>query len=99
MDVTELLNKNNLLLEEIEKLKKDLCNTSERLNKYLLKNKINYQQNKEYHKQRVKDYKERTNYHYEVSPEKKKQYARTAYLNRKEKLKKMQENTEENTEN
>ena len=94
MQIEELTNKKELLTIENENLKKQLLETTERLNKYLLKNKINYQQNKEYHKQRVKEYKEKNNYRYEPSPEQKKKYARTAYLKKKEKLKKAQETTE-----
>jgi hypothetical protein len=50
--------------------------------------------NKEEHKQRVKEYKEKTNYSANLSSEKKKEYARRAYLNKKEKLKKLEEKTE-----
>ena len=41
-----------------------------------------------------KEYKEKTNYYTNLSPEKKKEYARTAYLNKKEKINKPNEKTE-----
>jgi hypothetical protein len=52
------------------------------------RNKVYYEENKEKHKQQVKEYREKTNYVYEVPPEKKKEYARRAYLKKKEKLQK-----------
>ena len=93
MDYDEL-NKIKLLEEENMKLKDELNKIKEHLKKYTcpLRNKIYYEENKEKHKKRVKEYREKTNYVYEVSPEKKKEYARTAYLNKKEKLKKEKEN-------
>jgi len=68
------------LREENEKLK-------EQLNKYLQHNKKYYETHKEEHKQRVREYKQRTNYNnnYVPTPEKKKEYARRAYLKNKEK--------------
>jgi hypothetical protein len=65
---------------ENEKLKKNIEN-------YTLKNKKYYEENKEVHKQRVKEYKEKTNYYQNLSADKKKEYARTAYLNKKAKMK------------
>ena len=65
---------------ENEKLKKNL-------EIYTLKNKNYYEENKETHKQRVKEYKEKTNYYQNLSAEKKKEYARKAYLNKKSKIK------------
>jgi hypothetical protein len=82
------------LEEEVLSLKTQLQSTEERLNKYLSHNKKYYENNKEVHKKRVKDYIQKTNY--TPTPEKKKEYARTAYLNKKEKLKREQENLEEN---
>ena len=60
-----------------------------------MKNKKYYENNKEEHKQRVKEYKEKTNYSANLSSEKKKEYARRAYLNKKEKLKKLEKNENE----
>ena len=76
------------LQEENEKLK-------EQLDKYLLKNKIYYEKNKEEQKNRVKEYQKKTNYkiNYIPTTEQRKEYARREYLKKKEKLQK------ENTEN
>ena len=89
-----------LLEEENIKLRNELNDTKEHLKKYTspLRNKTYYEENKEKHKQQVKEYREKTNYVYEVSPEKKKEYARTAYLNKKEKLKKEKEENEKSME-
>lgn len=88
-----------LLEQENIKLRNELNETKEHLKKYTrpLRNKTYYQENKEKHKQQVKEYREKTNYVYEAPQEKKKEYARTAYLNKKEKLKKEKEKSiEEN---
>lgn len=84
--------------EIIKQLQDENAMLREQLNKYLLKNKKYYENNKEEHKKRVKDYQERTNYTNNITKEKKKQYARQAYLNKKEKekLKKEQEKIDEN---
>jgi hypothetical protein len=94
MNIDELITKNKLLEEELQKTKEELFKTKEQLNIYTMKNKIYYENNKEAQKQRVKDYKEKTNYAANLSIEKKKEYARTAYLNKKNKLKKLEENNE-----
>ena len=72
--------------EIIKQLRDENASLKEQLNKYLLKNKNYYENNKEEHKKRVRDYQEKTNY--KASPEKQKEYARRAYLNKKEKIKK-----------
>jgi hypothetical protein len=82
------------LEEEVLSLKTKLQSTQEQLNKYLSHNKKYYENNKEVHKKRVNDYIQKTNY--TPTPEKKKEYARTAYLNKKAKLKREQEMVEEN---
>lgn len=84
---------NDALIKENECLKNKVIELEEKLKKYTapIKNKIYYENNKEAHIQRVKEYKEKTNYNSTLTPEKKKEYARTAYLNKKEKLKKMNE--------
>ncbi len=87
MNVDEIIIKNKLLEEELNQ-------TKQHLNIYTMKNKKYYENNKEEHKQRVKEYKEKTNYSANLSSEKKKEYARRAYLNKKEKLKKLEEKTE-----
>ena len=73
------------LQEENEKLQNELNETKTRLKKYTspLRNKMYYEENKEKHKQQVKEYRQKTNYVYEVSAEKKKEYARRAYLKKK----------------
>jgi hypothetical protein len=70
---------------EIEKLKKENEELRVKLEKYVGsdRHKKYYQENKEEIKQRNKEYREKTNY--TICPEKKKQYARTAYLNKKAK--------------
>ena len=77
----------------IQELEEENARLKAQLNTYLLKNKMYYENNKEEHKQRVKEYQQRTNYKstYVASPEKKKEYARRAYLKKKEKLQKEKE--------
>ena len=97
MNVDEIITKNKLLEEENKKLQDELIQTKEHLKKYTApaSRKVYYEMNKEEHKQRVKEYKEKTNYSAKLSTEKKKEYARQAYLNKKEKIKKL-ENENEN---
>ena len=73
------------LEKEIMTLKMEGEMLKERLDKYILKDKDKnyYQQNKEACKARVKKYQEEN----KPSKERKRIYARTAYLNRKQKLK------------
>ena len=84
------------LQEENENLQNELNETKTHLKKYTspLRNKMYYEENKEKHKQQVKEYRQKTNYVYEVSAEKKKEYARRAYLKKKEKIQKEEENIE-----
>jgi len=78
------------LEEENKKLQDELTKTREHLKKYTApaSSKIYYENNKEAQKQRVKEYKETTNY--KPTTEQKKDYNKTAYLKRKEKLKKLE---------
>ena len=94
MNNEELIKENILLKEELEKTKNELIETKQHLKKYTapIRNKVYYEENKEKHKQKVKEYKEKINYNATLTPEKKKEYARRAYLNKKEKLKKINEN-------
>jgi hypothetical protein len=87
IEIAELKKENTILKEEIEKLR-------EHLKRYTApeRHKIYYENNKDELKQKVKQYKEKTNYYENLSSDKKKQYARTAYLKKKEKLKATQEN-------
>jgi hypothetical protein len=80
--------------EIIKQLQDENARLREQLNKYLLKNKNYYENNKEEHKKRVKYYQEKTNY--KATPEKQKEYNRISYLRRKERLKKEQEKIDEN---
>ena len=81
MNIEELIKANQILKEELEQ-------TREHLKKYTapIRNKLYYEENKELHKQRVKEYKEKINYSSSLSTEKKKEYARRAYLNKKTKI-------------
>jgi uncharacterized protein (DUF169 family) len=81
MNIEELIKANQKLKEELEQ-------TREHLKKYTapIRNKLYYEENKELHKQRVKEYKEKINYTSSLSKEKKKEYARQAYLNKKTKI-------------
>ncbi len=85
---------NNELQEKIKLLEQELNETKEHLKKYTspIRNKIYYEENKEKHKQKVKEYKEKINYNSTLTPEKKKEYAKQAYINKKAKMKKMNEN-------
>ena len=85
-----------LLKNENECLKNKVIELEEKLKKYTApaRNKKYYDNNKESHIKRVKEYKEKTNYVYVPSPEQKKEWARTAYLNKKAKLKKLEEKNE-----
>lgn len=77
------------LLEKNAKLEEELLATKEHLKKYTApaSRKEYYEKNKEVIKERNNNYKKNTNYKYEPTPEKKKEYARRAYLKQKEKLK------------
>jgi len=89
MNIDDVLNKVKILEEENKDLK-------EKLKKYTAptRSKVFYENHKEEILEQNKEYKKKTNYYDNLSPEKKKEYARTAYLNKKEKLKKQQENLE-----
>jgi hypothetical protein len=85
-------------LLRIKELEEENAMLKEQLNKYLLKNKTYYEKNKDEHKQKVKEYQQRTNYKstYVASPDKKKEYARRAYLKKKEKLQREENQEGEN---
>ena len=76
------------LVERNAKLEEELQATKEHLKKYTAPSykKEYYEQNKDVIKERNANYKKNTNYKYEPPPEKKKEYARRAYLKKKEKL-------------
>ena len=81
------------LEEELKKTKEELTDTKEHLKKYTAptRSKTYYENHKEEIIQKVKEHKQNTNYTYIASPEQKKEWARTAYLNKKEKIKKLNE--------
>ena len=88
MNVDELINKLKITEEKNAKLEQELQATKEHLKKYTApaSSKVYYEKHKEAQKQRVRIYKETTNY--KPTPEQKKEYNRREYLKRKEKLKK-----------
>lgn len=88
----EITDKDN----RIKELENENALLKEQLNKYLMKNKVYYENNKEEHKQRVKEYREKTNYNHKPSPEQKKEYNKQAYLRRKDKLKNLESEKNEN---
>ena len=79
--------------EIITQLQEDNNKLKEQLGKYLLKNKTYYEKNKEEQKNRVKEYQKKTNYksNYVPTTEQRKEYARRAYLKKKEKIQKEKE--------
>ena len=82
------------LEEELEKTKQENSILKEKLKNYTAppRSKTYYENHKDEIINKNKEYKKKTNYIYEVSPEKKKEYAKTAYLNKKEKIQKIKEN-------
>ena len=82
MNVEELITKNKLLENEVNDLK-------EKLKKYTSpsRSKTYYENHKDEIIKKTKEYKETTHYYATIPIEKKKEYARRAYLNKKEKLK------------
>ena len=86
--------------EYIQKLEEENKELKEKLKNYTAppRRKNYYENHKKELIQKNKEYKEKTNYVYEVTPEKKKEYARRAYLNKKEKIQKEKEENEKSTE-
>ena len=89
MNVDELIQKLKITEEQNIKLEQELQATKAHLKKYTAptSSKIYYEKHKEAHKQRVKEYKEKTNYYASLSSDKKKEYAKRAYQKQKEKKK------------
>lgn len=87
MNIEELLNINKVQEEKIIQLEKELNDTREHLKRYTApkSNKRYYENHKKEIIKKVMEYKEKTNYKYIVSPEKKKEYNKIAYQKRKEK--------------
>jgi predicted anti-sigma-YlaC factor YlaD len=88
MNNEELIKENLSLREENERLKNELNLTKEHLKKYTAPSckKLYYEKNKEEIKQKVKQYKEQTNY--VVPKEVIKERNKRAYQKRKQKLEK-----------
>ena len=86
MNVDEIITKNKLLEEELQKTKDELTQTKEHLKKYTApaSSKIYYEKHKELVKERVKKCREKTIY--KSTPEQRKEYNKLSYLRRKEKL-------------
>jgi hypothetical protein len=86
MDIEEIIKENKSLKEINEKLLIELEETKEHLKKYTSPSykKIYYENNKEEIKLKSKEYRQT----HQPSEEQKKKWARTAYLNKKAKLKK-----------
>ena len=81
MNNEELIKENLLLKEEIDLLKEKLKNyTAPKRSKKF------YETNKEEIKQKVIEYKEKTNYNINIPKEKKQEYNKRAYLKKKEKI-------------
>lgn len=78
---------NELLKQKILTLEKEIEHLKEHLKKYTApsRSKTYYENHKEEVIQKVKNYKETTQYKYTPTPEQKKKWARTAYLKKKEK--------------
>lgn len=88
-------NENELLLKQkIQYLEQEIERLKEHLKKYTAptRSKLFYENHKISVLQKNKEYKDKTNYYSNLSKEKKKEYAKTAYLNKKIKL---QKNVEE----
>jgi hypothetical protein len=80
MNNEELIKENLLLKDEIDLLKEKLKNyTAPKRSKKF------YETHKEEIKQKVREYKEKTNYNSNIPTEKKKEYNKRAYLKKKEK--------------
>ncbi len=90
MNNEELLKQIEELKKENESLKNNLIETREHLKKYTspLNMKKYYENHKEEIKEKVKEYRAKTNYYANLSSEKKKEYAKKAYLNKKAKMEK-----------
>jgi hypothetical protein len=86
------------LEKETAKSKIDMEKKKQQLEKANAKNKKYYKTHREEYIQKVKEYQEKTNYYKNIPPEKKKEYARTAYLNKKEKERKKKEAEEKEKE-
>ena len=80
-------NENELLKQKIHTLEQEIEQLKEHLKKYTApsRSKTYYENHKEEVIQKVKNYKETTQYKYTPTQEQKKKWARRAYLKKKEK--------------
>lgn len=80
-------NENEILKQKIIFLENEIDKLKEHLKKYTApsRNKTYYEKHRDDIIQRVKNYKETTQYKYTPTPEQKKEYNKKAYLKRKEK--------------
>ena len=87
MSNEEIIKENQALKEELEKMKNELMETIDKLKNYTApkRSKKFYEAHKEEIKQKVREYKEKTNYNSNIPKEKKKEYNKRAYLKKKEK--------------
>ena len=94
ISLEELLQRNAILEKEIAELKKNAEKKKEKRNE---KRREYYETHREEEIQKVRQYQEKTNYVQKIPPEKKKEYARKAYLKKKEKdrLRREQEESEQ----
>ena len=78
---------NEVLKQKIHTLEQEIQQLKEHLKRYTApyRSKTYYENHKEDVIQKVKNYKESTQYKYTPTPEQKKKWARTAYLKKKEK--------------
>ena len=83
MDYTNIINENKLLKDENMALKEENTTLKEKLNKYINQHKKYYENNKEIINEKAKQRLKKIS---EENPDKIKEYRRTAYLKRKEKL-------------
>ena len=80
------------LKQKILELETEGNSLRERLDNYMSKDKKYYENNKEACRERVKEYHKKNNYYSKISADKKKEYAKTAYLNKKMKIAKEKNN-------
>lgn len=94
MNIEEIIKENQLLKEELEKIKHELVNTKEHLKKYTAPSNMKkyYQNHKEEIIKKVKEYKKKNNYNPVIDSEKRKEYNKIAYQKRKEKKEKEMKN-------
>jgi hypothetical protein len=93
MNNEELIKENLLLKEEIDLLKEKLKNyTAPKRSKKF------YETHKEEIKQKVREYKEKTNYNSNIPKEKKQEYNKRAYLKKKEKIEDNKNEIKENVD-